>query len=939
MTKKINKRSKERLSLPAKIVSVIVAIELIGIIAAVVVFAILLNDKPTLNINDFMSEQSTLIYDRNGEQFGEIGSVKRENIGYEDLPNVLVDAFLATEDSRFFEHNGFDVPRFTQAIIENLKTLSFSQGGSTFTMQLVKYTYFMDDEAGQGAVKSVERKVQEIALALELEHNISKEQILELYLNKINFGGTGNIRGIQRASQYYFDKDVTDLNLSESALLAGIINAPNAFNPHNDLEAATDRRNTVLYLMNRHGYISDEEYQMALSVKVEDLLVDPNYKGEAGDGNPYQAYIDQVISETIELTGYDPTATPMRIYTAMDRDVQGLMDDIQAGNTDGYIEFPDDAFEIASICIDNETGEIVGILGGRNYSYGGELLLNHATDQYNQPGSSIKPMLEYALAFENLGWATSHVLVDRPLQWAGTDVVISNSTNTYVGEVRLRDALGNSLNTTAVQTMQQVIDEIGSAAVVEYMNNLGFDVTIDEFNLQYAIGGSTFAASCLQLASAQSTMLNGGVRVEPHTILRVEFLNGNDPVEPTYDQHQILSEGSAYLVSDLLYSNVHGGYANLMGMLQDDYAVYAKTGTTDWGSAGNQYGIPTGTAHDGWMIGSTTDYTTATWVGYDKYDSGSGERGEYLSNSKYLLNIQGKITNLLLDQTVATFGSPSELTRPSSVSEIEHILGTFPYAAPIEGMNESLITRGYINSEDVELVDASQNLTVEDMDTTGFEATVGADNTISATWSEYPDPDALIIADSTMDISLKDSDGNIIRQATGTRLFDYSWIYGPIRYKVDIKVDGQTVETITSETAETTQMIDSDFSIGDTVEVCGYYGYESAPSGQGSNQVCQVVSVESDSGGYPSAGNVLNIDGPLVGVVGEEIRFEADVNNSYYTDDEYFIWTISGNGEEVTIEGDDIIDYTFSSSGTYTITCYYDEGMLSLSDRIRIMIN
>lgn len=936
MTEAKNKRKRSKVDTAAKVVSFIIVLALICLVTGLIVMFTLLKDRPVLDVDDFISEQSSQIYDRYDQIIGEVGSVKRENISYDDLPNVLIDAFVATEDSRFFEHNGFDVPRFTQAFLENLKTLSFSQGGSTFTMQLVKNTYFTDDEEGKGAVKSVERKVQEISLALELEHNISKEKILELYLNKINFGGSGNIRGIQKASQYYFGKDVSELNISESALLAGIINRPNAYNPHNDLQAATNRRNTVLYLMNYHGYITDLEYELAVSIKVEDQLVDPSHRGSVGDGNPYQAYIDEVISETIELTGYDPTTTPMRIYTAMDPGVQSLMDNIQAGNTDAF-EFPDEDFEVASICINNQTGEIVGILGGRNYSYGGELLLNHATSQKNQPGSSIKPMLEYALAFENLGWATSHVLVDKPLMWAGTDVVVTNSNNTYLGEVRLKDAVGNSLNTPAIQTLQAVIDEIGSANVVEYLNNLGFEVTMDDFNLQYAIGGSTFQASCLELASAQSTMFNGGVRVEPHTIIRIEFLNGRDPIEPEYEAYEVLSQEAAYLVTDLLYSNVHDGYANLMGILQDDYPTYAKTGTTDWGSAGNQYGVPSGAAKDGWMIGSTSQYTTATWIGYDKYTTESGEKGSYLTNSKYLLNIQGNVTNLILDQTVASFGSPQAVSRPSGVSNIEHILGTFPYAAPIEGMNESLIAHGLIKSSAVELVNAEDELVVDEF-TGDFEASLGADGTISITWPAYPDPSKFTVAESVLDISLKDAAGNVIVQASGNRLFDYSWIFGPMRYKVDIKVDGQVTETIISENASTTQTTTNSYNRGDEVEICAYYGYESQPAGKGSNQVCKIVEVERTSSGSDSVANLLKIDGPTMSTVGSTETFRADIDSSYDIDDENFVWTLSGPNIEGRYESSSLLEFTFDDPGTYTITCYYESGMLSLSDSLQITV-
>ena len=839
MTNIKEKKPKKKISKTNLFAGIIVAILTIGIIClcmGLVVLTGMLKDRPQLNTEDFVSEQSSQIFDKDGELIAEVGSVKRENISYDDLPNHLVDAFVAVEDSRFFTHPGFDISRFTKAMLENIKSLSFSQGGSTFTMQLVKYTYFMDDEAGVGAAKSIERKVQEISLALDLEKQINKKTIFELYLNKINFGGTGNIRGIQKASQYYFGKDVSELNLSESAMLAGVINAPNAYNPHNNLDLATSRRNQVLYLMNYHGYITDEEYELAKSIKVEDLLTTSTKRGNAGSGTPYQAYIDEVIAETIQLTGLDPTVTPMKIYTCMDPEVQSVMDDIQAGDVEGYFEYPDELFEVASISINNHTGEINGILGGRNYSYGGALLLNHATDQYNQPGSTIKPMLDYALAFENLGWSTSHTVVDRPIMWAGTDVIVTNANGKYSGEITLKDAVGNSLNTPAVLTLQEVIDKKSSAYVVEYMNNLGFSqVTTEDFNVQYGIGGSTFQVSVLQLASAQTTLLNGGVHVTPHTIRRIEFMNGKEPITPTYDSVQALSEEAAFLTTELLYNNVYGPYANLMQILKDNYPVYAKTGTTDWGNAGKPYGIPQGAAKDGWMIASTSDYTICTWIGYERAIK---DQNTYLSNSKYLANIQGKVCNMLLDKTVELYGTPSRITKPNTVTSISHILGTYPYVSPIEGMDEKYISTGYIKSADAKLV-SPENITIEQLSGEFKASFNGVTGELTLNWPTYPDESKLQVASEEMDISLKRSDGSVIKEATGTRLFDYSWVYGPIRYKADIKRNGNVVETVTSENKDMVHKIE--YTFGDQFEICGYYAYQDRDVK--SNSACKTFTI------------------------------------------------------------------------------------------------
>ncbi|MFQ8584468.1 MAG: transglycosylase domain-containing protein, partial [Holdemania massiliensis] len=323
----------------------------------------MIKDAPEISLNDFEGLESSQIYDQDGILITELGAYLRENITYEDMPNSLIDAFVAIEDSRYFEHPGFDVPRFAKAALENLKSKSFGQGGSTFTRQLVKNTYFQVDDLENSTIaeKSVDRKVQEIWTALKLEKQIDKKQIFQLYLNKLNFGG--NIRGVQKAAQYYFGKDAKDLSLGESALLAGIINRPNAYNPYENLDYATNRRNTVLDMMVYHGYITEMEADLAKSIRVEDLLVGEDYT-VSESGGPYQAYVDAVIEEVKQITGKDPALTPMKVYTNMDRTVQEQIDAIQKGEN---IEYPDELMQIAIVSMNNQTGEIRGLGGGRNY--------------------------------------------------------------------------------------------------------------------------------------------------------------------------------------------------------------------------------------------------------------------------------------------------------------------------------------------------------------------------------------------------------------------------------------------------------------------------------------------------------------------------------------------------------------------------------------------
>ena len=846
MKLKKKKKKADKLSIWATIVSIIAVLGLVAIVIGLVVLILLLKNKPTLNIKDFDSQESSVVYDTNGNEIGDLGATIRENISYEQLPNVVVDAFVSVEDSRFFEHNGFDVPRFTKAMLANIRTLSFGQGGSTFTMQLCKNTYFVDDETGTNASRSgvsgIKRKVQEIALAMELEHIKSKKSILSDYINILNYGGSGNIRGIQKASQFYFQKDVEELNISEAALLAGVINAPSLYNPFNDLESATERRNEVLYLMNYHGYISDQEYELAKSIKVENLLKDPY--SQTGDATPYQAYLDAVVEEVYELTGLSPYSTTMHIYTYMIPEIQDEMDKIQAGDVDGYFEYPDEWFEVASICLKNDTGEIVGILGGRNYAEGGALLLNHATAQYKQPGSSIKPIVDYALAFENLGWATSHVLTDKPIFYGHEDIVVENYSGGYTGDITLSDAVGNSINTTAIQTLQQVIaakGKTGDEYVVDYLQSIGYDVDLETFDIQFAIGGAALTATPEQMAGAYAMLMNSGKYIEPHCVARIEFANGKSPITPTYESKQILSESACYLMDTLLKQNVDK-YPGSYPHLRDDYPVYAKTGTTDWaGSDGAPYGIPSGANKDAWIIACTSDYSTATWTGYEKATS---EHQSYIKQDVYNQRIQARIANLILDKTVEVCGKPKEISKPEGVSTIRHILGTYPYASVIDGMDEKFIANGLVKTGATKLVSPvpADVSNIKDSENNKISANV-VDDKILISWDKYPDEDKLKVAEETYEYTLTKA-GEVVRTSNLSRIFDYSWLYGPIQYKANITIkhvdNTETTKQVASDKNE--YELEIELAPGDKIEATLYYGYES--TNVESNKISKTLTID-----------------------------------------------------------------------------------------------
>lgn len=771
----------------------------------------MVESAPELDLNDFVSEESSQIYDDSGELITEVGVYLRENISYNECPESLVDAFLSIEDSRFFTHFGFDIPRFTKAILENLKNHNFGQGGSTFTMQLVKNTYFTVDAGDESTErkKSIEYKVQQIYLAIKLETEISKKQVFQLFMNRLNFGG--NIRGVQKASLYYFGKDCTELNLSESALLAGIINLPNGYNPYYHLDAATERRNEVLNMMCYHGYITEEERDLAKTIKVEDQLIGEN-RLQSSDSK-YQSYIDVALSEAQKLTGKDPTVTGMKIYTNLNQTIQTEIDAIQDGETS--VTFPDDLMQVAIVAMDNSTGAIVGIGGGRNYD--GARLLNRATMNYKQPGSSVKPVLSYALAFEYLGYSLDEILMDKPITYPYESMVLVNSNGQYQGDVKITDALAKSLNIPAILTLEKVVEKVGKEKVAAYMQSIGFSrVTADNFHLSFAIGGTWFETTVVELAGAYSMIMNGGVYNEPHTISKVVLSTGEE-YYPENQNKNVLSSGSAYLTTVLMENNVSGPYFNWMQVLKRNYPVYAKTGTSDWGNDGVQYGIPVGAMKDKWMASNTSKYTNVVWVGYDMAVSG---KQTYFNDYKQNLNIPGNINKLLLDVEEEVLGyEPEGVTKPSDLEEVTYVYGTYPHVRADEGTSGSLITSTVSKAglESQPLVSAEEYKTYveEHADTTfGLSAHYDQYSNLTVSWST----NSYTCSDGQKNISLHDGKNDI--DAWGTCLVDLSWLTGGSSgsYWATVYVNDSPVASISSENGYYSGWA---ADLWGTVKVCG----------------------------------------------------------------------------------------------------------------------
>ena len=670
------KKKRKRIRLGVPILLLILSVYIAGFGYAAYFMHNMLDGKPELNVTDFISQETSHIYDAHGNVISEVGDYLRDNITYDQIPDCVIDAFLAAEDARYFSHAGVDIPRFTKIAIDYVRSGSTFSGGSTFTMQLVRNTYFSieDGENATERERTLRYKVQQTVLALELEKYLGKKDILQLYINKLNFGK--HIRGLQKASLYYFGKNCDQLNTGEAALLAGIINLPNLYNPYAYLEYSTTRRNDVLDLMVRHGYITEEECGLAKAVKVEDLLVGEGYISDVN--SKYQAYVDVVISEAIELTGSDPAQVGMEIYTALEPEIQNEIESIEDGSSG--ISFPNGAMQTGIISMNNHNGEIVGIGGGRWYS--GIRVFNRATMLFKQPGSSIKPVLSYGLAFEYLGYSLDEILIDKPTTFPGESRIINNANGYYQGDVTIEDAVAYSLNTPAIQTLERVEDMIGQDAIVDYLQSMGFShVNHETYDGQFAIGASAFEISPAELAGAHGALINLGVYHKPHTITKIVTTKG-ETITPDTQERRVLSSGSAYLSVQLMENNVSGGYNNFMNVLERDYPVYAKTGTTDWGKDGLSYGIPEGASKDSWMAASTSIYTNAVWLGWDQ-----AQEGAYFPMEMIMLNIPGRINQRLLD--VEERVSPELLggvSEPDDVEEIVYVYGTYPHVQGEESL-------------------------------------------------------------------------------------------------------------------------------------------------------------------------------------------------------------------------------------------------------------
>lgn len=525
-------------------------------------------------------DRTSIIYDGQSDVVTRLHGVQdRTWVSVSELQPSTVYAFISAEDARFFEHEGVDVIRIAGAIVADIKAGSYVQGASTISQQLIKLSHLTSE-------KTISRKAEEAALAYEMERHYSKEDILEMYLNYVYFGG--GYYGIEAAAEGYFGVHASDLTLDQSAMLAGILKSPSGYAPHINYAASINRRNNILRLMRDYGYITDDEKKQA-SARRPTILHDKNeeYSGY---------YTDAVTKSAAALMGItvdELIRGGYSIYSAMDSDIQHYCEEMFKN---GEL-FPAEDSEAAIVVLEPSTGMVVAMVGGRSYT--GGISFNRATDIRRQPGSVIKPVIAYAPAFEYLNYTAADMILDEETTFA--DYTPSNYGNKYYGWVTVREAVTKSLNVPAVKTLSAV----GVYRAKDFAKRCGIEFDDKDDSLALALGGFTYGVSPLQIAGAYSCFASGGIYNTPTLIKKITDRNGLTVYEYRQDSRRVMSEANAYILTSMLKSVVTEGTGHRLNTL--DIPIAGKTGTV---------GLANGN-RDAWMAGYTPEYAAVVWQGYD----------------------------------------------------------------------------------------------------------------------------------------------------------------------------------------------------------------------------------------------------------------------------------------------------------------------------------
>lgn len=667
-----NNTSKRKVSKKKKMILNILIICVIAFASLMAVFfAYIIVKAPKFDPNNLKFTQMSELYDTEGNIITKMGNENRTEISYDDLPEVLIDAIIATEDSKFFQHNGFDLARFMKASMYQLVGKN-GGGASTLTMQIAKNNYTSTESKG---FEGITRKFTDIYLSIfKIERKYTKKEILEFYVNDSYLGN--GAYGVEQASLNYFGKSVSELNLAEASFIAGLFQSPTYYNPYNYPERAEGRRKTVLYLMQRHGYITEEEKEIAENSPITSYIKKTQTSGTYSE---YQGYIDTVVEELENEYDLNPYTTPLKIYTAMNKSKQDFVNKVMNGEA---WKWENENAQAGVVMTDSASGEVLAVGAGRNKN--SERSYNYATMTNRQIGSTAKPIFDYGPAVEYLGWGTVNYIDDTPTTYSdGTK--ISNSDGGYKGRLPLYQALGLSRNVTALKTFQQVSKEAGNDKILKFASSLGITPEVDKngkIHEAHSIGSFTGSTkkeesrnSPMTMAGAYQTFSNGGYYIKPHTIKKFVYKDTDEVVETKSAKTRVMNDSTAYIINySLNWSATEGLAKSAAGI--SGVQTAAKTGTSNFDEATRKrYHLSSKAVNDLWVCGYTPKQTITFWYGYDSITKGHSTTSSWSTRDKFYRNLAEN----LFDKDGSSF------ERPSSIEEVSVIRNSIPLKKALYG--------------------------------------------------------------------------------------------------------------------------------------------------------------------------------------------------------------------------------------------------------------
>ena len=639
------------------VANVLLAGFILATLAAAGLVAYYISSAPALTEEALTATTSSKIYDKDGGLIADLGAEKRSNAKTQEIPTDLVNAIVAIEDQRFFNHRGVDVIRIAGAFLNNL-TSGGLQGGSTLDQQFIKLTYFSTSTEDQ----TLKRKIQEAWLAMQLERHNTKQEILTYYVNKV-YMSNGNY-GMKTAASAYYGKELKDLSIAQAALLAGMPQAPNQYDPYTQPEAAQRRRDIVLGEMLDEKYITKEQYDTAIATPVTDGL--QPLKNTAAYPLYMDNYLKEVIEEVEEKTGYNLLTTGMSVYTNVDSAAQQQLWNIY--NTDEFVYYPDNIFQVASTIVDVSNGKVIAQLGARNQATNVSFGVNQAVETNRDFGSAMKPITDYAPALKNgVYTSTADTIVDGPYNYPGTNTPVYNYERGYFGSMTVKSAIQYSRNIPAIKALEAT----GLDKALEYLNSIGIDYP--ELLYSNAISSNTtvsdqkYGASSEKMAAAYAVFANGGTYYKPQYVNKVVFTD-NTTKEFAPEGKQVLSPEIAYMMTDMMKSVLTygvGANAAVSGV-----PIAGKTGTSNYADnelaavlASNPAASSSSmAAPDHNFVGYSTKYAMAVWTGYSNRNTPILDNGNLVATDVF----RSMMTYLNPVETALDWEMPSGLYRYGS---------------------------------------------------------------------------------------------------------------------------------------------------------------------------------------------------------------------------------------------------------------------------------